>query len=103
MSFRPIGHVSIDWFDDTGDKSLVDKSANRATVNSFFLLTQLHGKGFGKATMQVVEELAKSPAFGCTELTLNTIPADQIAHPQWWKDTFGEGFVANLEKRTVNQ
>lgn len=37
-SFRPLGHVSLDWVDYSGDDSLTSRDGGLVTIATFFIL-----------------------------------------------------------------
>lgn len=38
LSFRPLGHVSLDWVDYSGDDSLTSREGGLVTIATFFIL-----------------------------------------------------------------
>ncbi|KAL8286304.1 hypothetical protein RQP46_004792 [Phenoliferia psychrophenolica] len=82
-SFRPLGHISLDYTDYMGDQTLANREEGRVTLASFFILTSQQGRGLGNAAMDEVEYLAASPPFEAKTITLNTMLGKNQADPKW--------------------
>ncbi|ORY69300.1 hypothetical protein BCR35DRAFT_308103 [Leucosporidium creatinivorum] len=83
-SFAPIGHVSLDWYDDAGEKELASKDDGIVTISTFFILKSQQGRGLGNAVMDELEALAGTSTFGAKTITLNTLDGDQATDTARW-------------------
>ncbi|KAK4698748.1 hypothetical protein P7C70_g7523, partial [Phenoliferia sp. Uapishka_3] len=82
-SFRPLGHISLDWTDYMNDNSLANRDEGLLTLATFFILVSQHGRGLGNAAMDEAEALAASPVFAAKFLTLNTMLGKNTASQEW--------------------
>lgn len=69
---KPIGHVSLNTLDYSGDRSLASPEDHRVTFASFFIYRENRGSGMGKAVVREVERRAKED-MGAKEITINTM------------------------------
>ncbi|GAA5897441.1 hypothetical protein JCM6882_001887 [Rhodosporidiobolus microsporus] len=82
-SFRPIGHVAVDWVDYFGDESLASKEAGVVTLATFFILPSQQGKGLGSIVTHEMEKLAATE-LNAKAMTLSTIDGQCASDPAWW-------------------
>ncbi|GAA6006655.1 hypothetical protein JCM10207_005007 [Rhodosporidiobolus poonsookiae] len=83
-TFRPLGHVSMDWEDYAGDESLCDREKGIITLATFFILKSQQGKRLGSVVMKEMEALAAGPELNATVITLNTVDSEFAAKPEFW-------------------
>ncbi|GAA6012728.1 hypothetical protein JCM10207_005339 [Rhodosporidiobolus poonsookiae] len=83
-SFRPLGHVSLDWEDYAGDTSLCDREKGIITLASFFILKSQQGRRLGSTVMKELEELAAGPELRATVVTLDTFDGELAKTPEYW-------------------
>ncbi|GAA6032007.1 hypothetical protein JCM8097_003385 [Rhodosporidiobolus ruineniae] len=82
-SFRPLGHVAVDWEDYDGEPTLASKDDRVCTLATFFILKSQQGKGLGSFVMKEMERQAVSE-LNARAITLNTVDGDRAADPAWW-------------------
>ncbi|KAK4057564.1 hypothetical protein OIO90_001209 [Microbotryomycetes sp. JL221] len=85
--FRPLGHCSLDWYDDMGDRELAcrDERPRRIQLSTFFVLTHLTGRGLGNMLLQELERIAALPPFDADIITLNTMDRSRATDPEFAK------------------
>ncbi|KAM0793382.1 hypothetical protein ACM66B_000836 [Microbotryomycetes sp. NB124-2] len=100
-SFRPLGHCSLDWYDDLGDEQLAcrDKSPRRIQLSTLYTLKHLAGRGLGNLLLQELERIAAQPPFEADYVTLNTMDRSRATDEAYAK-TFGWHFNKDVR---VNQ
>ncbi|GAA5974900.1 hypothetical protein JCM21900_002944 [Sporobolomyces salmonicolor] len=82
-SFRPIGHVSLDWEDYQHDDSLANRDEGVCTLASFYILASQQGLGLGTVVMKELEALAVK--LGARAITLNTVDGEEAVKPEFWE------------------
>jgi hypothetical protein len=102
LSFRPLGHISLDWVDGEGDKTLADRKEGRMTLSTFYILQSQQGKGLGRIVMDEVEHIIQLPPYNAKEITLNTLSASAASSPEFWY-TLGVPYDPQARINAVSQ
>lgn len=73
-SFIPVGHISLDSaLDWTSDSRLTDVTSGVYHISSFYVSKALQSGGLGRATMDVLEDMASAEPLCAKVLTLRTM------------------------------
>ena len=92
LSFQPIGHVSIDWYDPLGDTTVANRELGTVRLSTFFILPSEQGKGYGNRVLALIEDMAARPPLSARAIALDTLTAEQAQDPAFWEE-FGAVFV----------